>query len=142
MLSSVVALRIDAVWLGVDASLVLEILGECPWVPLAGVAAAVPGVLAWRGRAIAVVDLASATGLSSAGSPARRRRALVVKFGPDTLALPVDEVREVQEIDEASVRSNHATRLRYSNGEIDVHGLTLPLLDSQALMASLIRETG
>ena len=139
MTSSVVALQIDGVWLGIDADLVLEILGECAWVPLPGVSASVPGVLGWRGRAIAVVDLASATGLSSAVQTARRRRALVVKFGADTLALPVDEVREVQEIDEASVRGSHATRLRYSNGEVDLHGLTLPLLDSQALMASLTR---
>ena len=139
MTTAVVALKIDEFWIGLDASLVLEVLGESPWVPLAGVAAAVPGVLAWRGRAIAVVDLANAAGLGSASSPTRRRRALVVKFGGDTLALPVDDVREVQLIDAESVQSSHATRLRYSSSEVDINGLTLPLLDSSALMASLIR---
>jgi len=37
------------------------------------------------------------------------------------------------------VQSSHATRLRYSSSEVDINGLTLPLLDSSALMASLIR---
>ena len=141
-MTSVVALQIEGVWIGIDAALVLSVLGECSWVPLSGVAAAVPGVLPWCGRAIAVVDLASALGLTgSAGSGQRRRRALVVKFGTDTLALPVDDVREVQEIDEASVRASHATRLQYSNGEVEVFGLTVPLLDPQALLASLTRRS-
>jgi chemotaxis signal transduction protein len=50
-------LQLHGVWLAIEASHVQEIVSGRAWVALPGASAEVPGVLAWRGRAIGVLDL-------------------------------------------------------------------------------------
>lgn len=138
MALSFVPLQVHDFWLALPAQAVQEILGRRPWVPISGAAPELPGVLAWRGRAVAVLDLGR---LVERGTPIAvgegRHRTLVVQHDDCTLALPVDGVREVQEVPDERVRPAQATRQRFADREIDVDGTPLPLLDLGAILAAL-----
>src|SRR5690242_15810107 len=54
---SIVPIQVDGLWLALPAHAVQEILGQRPWIPITGAPSELPGVLAWRGRAIAVFDV-------------------------------------------------------------------------------------
>ena len=137
-----VPVQIGTVWLALDAAWVREVLGERPWVPLPGASPALPGVIAWRGRAIAVVDIGALTGLANPLHPGRvRHRVVVAQFDPYTLALPVEAVREVMEVPEEEFRPPHATMQTYSAGEIDLLGVPTPVLDLPAVIRAIAPAT-
>ena len=54
---NVLAVRIDQVWIALLAESVQEVIGERAWVAIVGAPAELPGAVAWRGRAIALLDL-------------------------------------------------------------------------------------
>jgi chemotaxis signal transduction protein len=135
---SVVPLQLRDIWLAVPAQAVQEILGERPWVTIAGAPPELPGVLAWRGRAIAVLDLGRLVdrgGALVAGES--RRRTVVVQLDGCALAIPVDGVREVQVIAPEQVHPSHTTRQRFSDTEIQLDGVPMPLLDLDAMVNAL-----
>ena len=50
-------IRIESEWLLIHANLIQEILGAQPWLSIPHTRRELPGVVAWRGRAIPLVDL-------------------------------------------------------------------------------------
>lgn len=143
MALSVVPLQIDNLWFAIPASAVQEILGQRPWVAITGGSAELPGVVAWRGRAIALLDLTLVVGgASSVRAGESRRRTVVIEQDHCTLAIPVDAVREVQEVGDDRVHPAHATRQRFADSEIEVDGMPLPLIDLAALIAAVAPAEG
>lgn len=134
---SIVPAKLHDVWFAVPASAVLEILGEQRWVPIVGAPAEMPGVIAWRGRAVAVLDLGPLGGGASLVVGETRRRTVVVGVGDATLALPVEGVREVQELPDTAMRPAHLTRLRHATMEVELDGVPMPLLDLGDVLRTL-----
>src|SRR4051794_26646243 len=62
MIAQILPVRIHQAWLGVDARFVEEITSKQPWVEIPGARPAIPGIMPWRGKAIAVLDLGVAAG--------------------------------------------------------------------------------
>ena len=137
----VVPAKLHDVWFVVPASAVQEILGEQRWVPIAGAPAEMPGVIAWRGRAVALVDLAALGGGAALPPGTSRRRTVLVNVEDTTLALPVEGVREVQEVPDEAVRPAQLTRFRHSKLEVDLDGVPMPLIDLLDLLRELAPPT-
>jgi chemotaxis signal transduction protein len=132
---ALVPAKLHDAWFVVPASAIQEILGEQPWVPIVGAPSAMPGVLAWRGRAVAVVDLAALGGGDALTPGTARRRTVLVRIEETTLALPVEGVREVQEVPDDALRPAQLTRFRHSTMEVELDGVPMPLID----LADLLR---
>ncbi len=99
----------------------------------------VPGIVALRGEAIPVFDLASFLGLSTA-APAEVPRMLIVRSRQYRVAVVCDQVLGVADVArgamrEAAVAGNPALR-RYASAELDLGGSVVPLLDLEALLAA------
>ena len=137
MTTSVVPEQLHGVWFVVPANTVQEILGEQRWVPIAGAPAEMPGVISWRGRAVAVLDLGSLSGGAPLAAGESRRRTIVVTVDEATLALPVEGVREVQEVPDEAVRPAQLTRLRHATTEVELDGVPMPLIDLADLVRTL-----
>lgn len=120
-----------------ESRLVREILGAEVWLPIPRAREELPGVLAWRGRAVPVVDLGPILGSPALAPRQSRARTLIVEHEGSFVALPVDEAREVRRVPEEAVRSTHAAPLRYAHAEIDADGVVMPLLDLSALLRDL-----
>jgi chemotaxis signal transduction protein len=129
--------KIGSVWFALDAEPVAAVAGTCKCVPIPHPSPRVAGVFSWRGRAIAVLDLAPIAGDTTSPLEARPRT-LVLESSGCTVAVPVDAVREVQAIDEASVEQQRVTRMQFSAGEVDMLGTPMPLLDVHALVQSIL----
>jgi chemotaxis signal transduction protein len=136
---SVVPAKIGQVWMVLEALPVQEILGARPWVPVPNSSSQIPGVLAWRGRAIAVFDLST---LLQGGEPlqtgALRPRTVIVEARSCALAMPVDIVHEVREVADAQLLPSHGTRMRHSSGEIEIFGSLAPILDVDKLIGEIL----
>ena len=141
MTISVLPAKLHDVWFVVPASAVQEILGEQRWVPIVGAPAEMPGVIAWRGRAVAVLDLGPLGGSAPLAVGESRRRTVIVHVEDTTLAVPVEGVREVQEVPDAAVRPAQLTRLRHATMEIDLDGVPMPLIDLADLLRVLAPPT-
>jgi chemotaxis signal transduction protein len=137
----IMPVRISGVWLALPAAVVQEVVGQQRFIAVPNAVAAIPGVLPWRGRAIALVDIVLVTGLGDgmdpAGEPAPRH--VVLQDDDCTLALPVEAVREVQTVPDAGVRPQNATRMRFSSREVQLEGALMPMLDVAELMQALAR---
>lgn len=127
---SFVPITIDSTWVAVDMATVREIGGPLSWIALPTPSAALPGVAAWRGRAIAVADLAAVLGAGERlTAPNGRPRTLYVQQGASTLAVPVDAVREPLTIADADLRPPRAHTESFCTGEVDVEGHTTLVVD-------------
>lgn len=82
--------------LAIDATVVLEVIGPREWVALPKAPASIPGALAWRGRALALIDLGPTLELGPVTAPHTRARNLVVGLSDDSVVLTVDRVREAR----------------------------------------------
>jgi hypothetical protein len=91
--------------------------------------------MAWRGRAVAVLDLGPAVG--EVGLADARGRTLVLEVGSDTIAVPVDRVREARAPDAS--RPAHATRTSFSSVELEVGGEVMPLFEPSEWLDALER---
>jgi purine-binding chemotaxis protein CheW len=141
MLSAIPA-KIGPVWVALDALRVQEILGPRAWVPIPHASPYVPGVLEWRGRAIAVFDLFRLAGVADPlRSGTQRARTLVIEARGCALAIPVDAVHEVQPVAASALRRTHATQLPHSSAEVDLLVGTAPVLDLDAVVDSLLAGT-
>jgi chemotaxis signal transduction protein len=101
-------LEIGEFRLAVDALGVLEILGRQEWVAIPTTPPLLPGAVAWRGRALGLLDLGPALGLDPLVVPATRARNLVLTVADDTLAMSVDRVLEVQRVGGDELTPIHA----------------------------------
>jgi chemotaxis signal transduction protein len=128
--------KIGSVWFALDADPVSAVTGTCKCVPVPHPSPKVRGVCAWKGRAIAVLDLAS---LTDQESPLDARgRTLVLDSEGCTMAVPVDAVREVQAVDASAVTAPKVTRMQFCVGEVDLLGTPMPVLDVSALVQSIL----
>lgn len=123
-------ITIESTWVAVDMASVREIGGPLTWIALPTASAALPGVAAWRGRAIAVADLAALLGAGERlSAPTGRVRTLYLQQGASTLAVPVDAVREPLTIAETEIRPPRARSEAFCTGELDVEGHTTLVVD-------------
>jgi chemotaxis signal transduction protein len=127
----IVPFRVQQTWVAVDAAHVREVLGERAWFQVPSGTPQIPGILAWQGRAIALFDLGALGGgtLVPLQPRERRPRTLVVHVSDALLALPVDGVMEVEEVDDSRVQPCHVTRLANCTTEVELRGRPMPLLN-------------
>ena len=134
---SFVPITIHATWVAVDMATVREIGGPLTWIALPTATAALPGVAAWRGRAVAVADLAALLGAGDRlASPTARIRTLYIQQGTSVLAVPVDAVREPLAIADEDIRASRTRTEAYCVGEVDVEGHTTVVVDLSVLLDS------
>jgi chemotaxis signal transduction protein len=134
---SFVPITIDATWIAVDMAAVREIGGPLTWIALPTAGPSLPGVAAWRGRAVAVADLAAVLGAGERlVSPSGRDRTLYLQQGTSTLAVPVDAVRESLTVADDAIRPARVRTDALYLGEIDVEGHTTLIIDLGVLMES------
>jgi chemotaxis signal transduction protein len=127
---SFVPITIDSTWIAVDMAMVREIGGPVTWIALPTASATFPGVAAWRGRAIAVADLAAVLGAGERlVPPTGRVRTLYLQQGGSTLAVPVDAVREPLTVADGDIRAPRARTEAFCTGEMDVVGHTTLVVD-------------
>jgi chemotaxis signal transduction protein len=127
---SFVPITIESTWVAVDMSMVREIGGPLTWIALPTASSTMPGVAAWRGRAIAVADLAALLGTGERLSPPNGRiRTLYLQQGASTLAVPVDAVREPLTVADSDIRSPRVRTEAFCTGELDVEGHTTLIID-------------
>ncbi len=130
--------EIAGIKLSVDAAHVQEVLGALPWIPLPGAPPPMPGVIASRGRALAVLDAGLLFGAAPLAADEPRPRTLILKSGGAWFALPVSAAREVQEVARSSWRAPHAVRHRFVAAEVDLDGVVVPVVDVAALVAAAL----
>lgn len=134
---SLVPITIDSTWVAVDMGSVREIGGPLTWIALPTASASLPGVAAWRGRAIAVADLAAVLGAGERlAAPTGRARTLYLAHGAGTLAVPVDAVREPLVLADEDVRPARIRTDAFCTGEVDVEGHTTLVVDLGVLLES------
>jgi purine-binding chemotaxis protein CheW len=141
--SAFIAFRVGGSWLAVDATQVQEILDLAPITPVPRAPPSIRGVMAFRGRVVAVLDLerffgfaAGAAAIDGAPPP----RILVVRAGGTRVGLVCDHVAGVVQVAEAGRRAVDAVqneRLReMASGEVDWDRGLLVLLDTSSLLES------
>lgn len=134
----ILSFRIESVWLAIDAAHVEQILGKREWFRIPAAPVQWPGVLAWHGRAIAVLDLGVLLELPPLSPSESRRRTLIARAAGSLLAIVVDEIREAQVVAESLLRPVHITRQRYARHEIELESSVVPILDPAALVTEAL----
>lgn len=129
--------RIESEWLLIHAALIQEILGAEPWLLIPHTRRELPGVVAWRGRALPLVDLGAVLGLGALASKLSRARTLIGEVDGGLVAVPVDEAREVQIFAADQIHTAHAVPRPHSVSEAEIQGIVMPILDLASLLASL-----
>jgi chemotaxis signal transduction protein len=127
-------------WVLVDAVSVQEVVGAIPSLRLPRGHGAISSVVAWRARAVPVVDLGAFA--HALASPEERARMLIVRAADSVIAVPVDSAAEVVHLDDESVRAPHATVVDFAVGEADVAGHLMTLVDLDALVRRLVGAGG
>lgn len=130
---SLLPLQVAGAWIAVDARRVVEILGPSAITVIPGTPRIVPGVVAFRGRAIAVIDVASLVGSAEGARGEPRARTVVVEMGASTIALPADAVREVIEVAGDELAPPLASE-PWSDARVMVLGALAPVLDVSRAM--------
>src|SRR5687768_7981199 len=137
MTTSLLPIRLDSEWLLIDAVNVREILGAEAWIPIPHTRSELPGVLAWRGRAIPVLDLGPIFGGAALAPRQTRARTLIVELERSVVAIPVDAAREVQNMKPSELRPPHANALRFSNKEAELFSSVMPVIDLTGLVTQI-----
>jgi chemotaxis signal transduction protein len=97
-------------------------------------------VIAWRARAVPVVDLSSFLPGVEHGQP--RSRTLIVRTAQSTVAVPVDAVTEVVHVPRDMLRVPHAVRAEVATAETELHGQLMAVVDLSALVGRLAGDEG
>lgn len=135
---ALVPARIGQTWLLLDAEIIREILGAEAWLPIPGARAEMPGVIAWRGRAIPVVDLAAPFGFERLASRETRARTLIASVADCIVAVPVDAAREVHAFAAAELKAPSVTNLPYTLVEAEWLERVLAVIDLRAFVAEIL----
>jgi chemotaxis signal transduction protein len=135
-------IQLGEIWLAVEAAAVEEILGMRDWIPIPGAIPTLPGVAAWRGRAVAVLDLGALEGIGDPLESGRvRRRTVLVEVGGNALAVPVDAVREVEVIEDEQLKPLHGSDQRFASFEVEIDGMPVPLLNLVAIVEAIEHQS-
>ncbi|MET0591637.1 MAG: chemotaxis protein CheW [Polyangiaceae bacterium] len=130
--------QVQSVAIAIDARHVHEIMSPQAAVLLPGARAAIPGVMAYRGRAVGLFDFAGvAEGLAPLADTTKRPRVLVIQVAGNTLAAPVDAVREVREVAAEALLPPRLTSQQFSAAEVEIDGQVMPVFDFTAFLASV-----
>lgn len=132
-----IPVRLESEWLLLHANLIQEVLGAEPWLSIPHTRSELPGVIAWRGRAVPLVDLGAVLGLGALTPKMSRPRTLIGEVDRGFVAIPIDEAREVQILASDQIREAHAVPRPHSVSEADIQGVVMPILDLSSLVASL-----
>ena len=138
MMRALVPARIGQAWVLLDAEIIREILGTEVWLPIPGARAEMPGVIAWRGRAIPVVDLAAPFGIERLGTGETRARTLIASVAESIVAVPVDAAREVHAFTATELKPVSVTTLPYAVAEAELFERILALIDLPRFVAEIL----
>jgi chemotaxis signal transduction protein len=138
MMRALVPARIGQAWVLIDAEIIREILGAEVWLPIPGARAEMPGVIAWRGRAIPVVDLAAPFGVERLGPGETRSRTLIASVAESIVAVPVDAAREVHGFGTTELKPVSVTTLPYALAEAELFDRILALIDLPRFVAEIL----
>lgn len=140
--------RFQKQWFALEAECVEQILGEQTWMVVPGAPPLFPGVMAWRGRATAILDLSKIvrvtenTPIEPRSADDRPRRTLIVHSTGCTLGIPTDEVREALPSEAAQLRPRHISTVPFCNSEFELLGSIAVVLDLQALIQHTLGTPG
>jgi chemotaxis signal transduction protein len=138
MTVAVMPVQLSTIWVALSAAHLQEVRGPLPWVALPGAPAHLPGVVPWRGRAIAVLDLGGMLGVAPPVQPGDSPpRMLIALIDGTAFAIPADTVREVYTA--AEVEENHATQVRLAHGQVVIGGQVMPVIDLALALAAFAR---
>lgn len=129
MMRALVPAKIGSAWVLLDAEIIREILGAEEWLPIPGARAEMPGVIAWRGRAIPVVDLAAPFGFERLSTGEGRARTLIAAVADSIVAVPVDAAREVHAFGASELKPCSVTHLPYATAEAELFQRVLAVID-------------
>jgi len=133
-----VTLSLQSHQIAIRANAVREVLGARSWVPVPGARKDVPGIVAWGGRAIALVDLAHfQPGALPLAAGEQRARVVVTEGAGCTLALPVDQASEVWRSHHDNLQPRQVHDFQLSRQELVREGDLLPLFEPELLLARL-----
>lgn len=125
-----------------EARSVREVLGSCSVVRVPHATVRLPGVFAWRGLAIPLIDIAATMGFPrDAKDEEPRRRTVIADAGAETVGLAVDEVREVLQLADDELRPVHTLNHPFAVAEVEWSGRVASVLDLEALLASALPAT-
>jgi chemotaxis signal transduction protein len=134
---ALVPVRLGMTWVLLETEIIREILGAEAWLPVPGARAEMPGVIAWRGRAIPIVDLAAPFGLERLGTGETRRRTLITVVEGGIVAIPVDAAREVHAFSPNQLKPCNVTSLPYAVAEAELFESVLALIDLQRFVQEI-----
>ena len=97
-----------------------------------------PGVIAWRGRAIPVVDLAAPFGFERLTNGETRARTLIAAVAESIVAVPVDAAREVHAFDAGDLKPVSVTSAPYAVAEAELFERILPVIDLPRFVAEIL----
>ena len=138
MMRALVPARLGQAWMLLDAELIREVLGTEVWLPIPGARAEMPGVIAWRGRAIPVVDLAAPFGFEGLGSGQTRARTLIASVADSIVAVPVDAAREVHAFTTTELKPVSVSSLPYAVAEAELFERILAVIDLHRFVAEIL----
>jgi chemotaxis signal transduction protein len=138
MMRALVPARIGQAWVLLDAEIIREILGTEVWLPIPGARAEMPGVIAWRGRAIPVVDLAAPFGFDRLATGETRARTLIASVAESIVAVPVDAAREVHGFSTTDLKPVSVTTLPYAVAEAELFERMLALIDLPRFVSEIL----
>lgn len=139
--STLMPFRLNDTWVAIEASLVREVLTRQPTLAVPHHSPELPGLCAWRGRAIPVLDMACILGLGQ-GKPLEWERTLVVTVEDNTVAVPVTEARAVMRVDADQQGLAHVTQLPFSSLEVDSEGDVMAVLEMEKVVQHLLGRGG
>jgi len=135
---ALVPAKIGPAWVLLDAEIIREILGPERWLPIPGARAEMPGVIAWRGRAIPIVDLAAPFGAERLTTGQTRSRTLIASVADGIVAVPVDAAREVHSLPSAALRAVTVSHLPYAVAEAELFERILAVVDLPRFVAEIL----
>ena len=135
---ALVPAKIGQAWVLLDADIIREILGMEVWLPIPGARAEMPGVIAWRGRAIPVVDLAAPFGFERLSTGETRARTLIASVADSIVAVPVDAAREVHAFSTTELKPVSVTNLPYALVEAELFDRILAVIDLPRFVAEIL----
>jgi chemotaxis signal transduction protein len=138
MMRALVPARIGQAWVLLDAEIIREILGAEVWLPIPGARAEMPGVIAWRGRAIPVVDLAAPFGVERLNTGETRARTLIASVAESIVAVPVDAAREVHGFSTTQLKPVSVTTLPYAVAEAELFERILAVVDLPRFVSEIL----
>jgi chemotaxis signal transduction protein len=124
-----------------EAEIIREILGAEAWLPIPGARAEMPGIIAWRGRAIPVVDLAAPFGQPPLGNGETRGRTLIASVAESMVAVPVDTAREVHTFNASELRPCEVTNLPYASAETELFERMFAVVDLPQFIGEILGGT-